>query len=429
MKITLVTNAHISYNPRLLKEADALHGAGHDVRVVSITNIPERVYDDDKILATREWKCTRLNFARKLPGGKLRWALSGVRMKLYTVLARFAGFKTLDEKAFCRYLPETYRELLSDPADLYIAHNLQALPVAAKAAAATGALLGFDVEDYHLDEDSGQFADPLQQRIKTAVMNRHIRTCAYVTATSETMADTLESELSILRPTVLYNVFPLKYRLAVPPPDSRTPENRGGDDNRTFTAYWFSHVLALDRGLQDFIKAMPLMNRRVDLHLRGGEYGHAREQLLLLAAENGIADRIHFHPPIHAEDLVRDAAQYDFGLALEQPVSKNRLITVTNKLFTYFLSGIVVVATATPGQHEVMNEAKGSGFLYEPGDFRDLADQMNRIFNNGKLAAMKRRSWEVGEAIFNWDHEKNKLLQVIESLNQQCHFDVKVPGT
>lgn len=416
MKITLVTNAHISYNPRLLKEADALHGAGHDVRVVSITNLPERVADDDKILATRGWSCMRLNFARKLPDGTLRWAISGMRMKLFTILARSTGMEIFCERAFCRYFSETYRELLANPADLYIAHNLQALPVAARAATATGGLLGFDVEDYHLDEDSGQFSDPFQQQIKTTIMKRYIRECAYVTATSEAMADTLVSELSIRRPTVLYNVFPLRYRLGVLPPDARMVDDSGGADNRTLTAYWFSHVVALDRGLQDFIKAMPLLGRRVDLHLRGGNHGDAREQLLALAERNGVIERIHFHPPIHAEDLVRDAAQYDFGLALEQPVSKNRLITITNKLFTYFLSGVAVVATATLGQHEVMDSAAGAGFLYEPGDHRDLAAQINRIFSVGELSAMKRRSWEVGEKMFNWDVEMLKFLNVIQRL-------------
>lgn len=416
MKITLVTNAHISYNPRLLKEADALHGAGHDVRVVSITNLPDRVADDDKILASRGWRCTRLNFARKLPGGAFRWAISGIRMKLFTILARFTGLETLYEKSFCRYFTETYRELLANPADLYIAHNLQALPVAARAAAATGGLLGFDVEDYHIDEDSGQFSDSFQQRVKTVIMRRRIKMCVYVTATSEAMADILESELSIPRPTVLYNVFPLCYRAGVLPPDARRVNDSGGADNRIYTAYWFSHVVALDRGLQDFIKAMPLLDRRVDLHLRGGIHGDAREQLLTLAADNGVAERIHFLPPIHAEDLVCDAAQYDFGLALEQPVSKNRLITVTNKLFTYYLAGNAVVATATPGQREVMDKAEGAGFLYEPGDHRDLAAQINRIFSAGELSAMKCRSWEIGETIFNWDVEMPKFLSIIQGL-------------
>ena len=416
MKITLVTNAHISYNPRLLKEADALCDAGHDVRVVAVTNDLQRMMGDEIILAGRGWRCTRLNFAREHGDGRLKWAVSGLRMKAYTALARvFFGFGTA-EKAFCRYLPETARAVMEEKADLYIAHNLQALPVAAKAARAANGLLGFDVEDFHVSEDSGELADSLQQKLKEYIMGKYIRDCIHLSATSEAMADALVESFGVRRPVVIYNVFPLEYRAGVLSPEDRRA-GPGSGDNRSYTAYWFSHVVSLDRGLQDFIRAMPLVNRRIELHLRGGIHGDAREKLLGLAAENGVTDQLHFHPPIHAEDLVRDASNYDFGLALEQPVSRNRLITVTNKIFTYILAGIAVIATDTPGQREVMAQAQGAGILYEPGDFKSLAAHVNGLLEGDKLMSAKRRAWRIGQSRFNWDCEKSKLLASVATLD------------
>ncbi len=41
-RICLVTSAHVSYNPRLLKEADALHQTGYAVRVVAMELEPDK---------------------------------------------------------------------------------------------------------------------------------------------------------------------------------------------------------------------------------------------------------------------------------------------------------------------------------------------------------------------------------------------------
>lgn len=413
MRICLITNAHVSYNPRLLKEADALHEAGHEVRVVAVTNRIERIADDDRILAKRKWQCVRLNFARKHPSGQLPWLVSGVRVKLFSRLTRLTFKGGIAERAFCRYYNETLREAVAEPADLYIAHNLQALPVAAEAAQLTGGMLGFDVEDFHVDEDSPGLGDYRIRELKRYIMTRYVGTCRYLSATSEAMADALVEAFRVSRPVVLYNVFPLSYKADLLPPGERQSSHEKG-----YSAYWFSHVVSLDRGLQDFIRAMPLFKNRVDLYMRGDVHGNAREKLLDLAAELGIADQLHFQPPIHAEDLVRDAANHDFGLALEQPVSTNKLITVSNKMFTYLLAGIAVVATDTPGQREVMEQAAGTGILYEPGDITGLARKVNCMLEGNNLINMKRRAWEIGLRRFNWDIEKKKLLRIVEKLQK-----------
>jgi len=413
MKICLITNAHVSYNPRILKEADVLCGAGHEVRVVAIDNHPELACDDEKILASRRWKCVRINFEKSHKKGRVRWAISGLRQKFFYGVSGIDLRLGIAEKAFCRYFSETLKEALKEPADFYIAHNLQALPVAAQAARKNKGLLGFDMEDFHVSEDSYLTQDHALQRLKDYLINKYISACDYVSCTSEVMADALVESLGIKRPVVLYNVFPLCYRDGLLSPDQRSQRNE------SYSAYWFSHVVGLDRGLQDFIKAMSLFKKRIDLYLRGRIHENAKEELCNLGNSLNVAGCIHFLPPIYAEDLVRDAASYDFGLALEQPVSRNRLLTVTNKIFTYLLAGLVIVVTDTPGQREIMEEAQGAGVVYKPGDYVGLANQVNALIEEDKLVTMKRRSWKLAEEKFNWDMEKDRLLQVIDEINHK----------
>lgn len=47
MNICIVTSKHISYNPRVVKEADALTKAGHTVIVVTVCNHREQALLDE----------------------------------------------------------------------------------------------------------------------------------------------------------------------------------------------------------------------------------------------------------------------------------------------------------------------------------------------------------------------------------------------
>src|SRR2546422_9615422 len=66
------------------------------------------------------------------------------------------------------------------------------------------------------------------------------------------------------------------------------------------------------------------------------------------------------------DSLVRLAAEYDVGLALEVPISENRIICMndlcTNKVFTYLMAGLAVAAS-TLGEGATLYE--GAGFRSE----------------------------------------------------------------
>src|ERR1035437_10021357 len=146
-RICLLAPGQPSVDPRLVKEADALHEAGHEVQVLCSHMIPWADATDGELLQTRPWRCTyvggdfngrsaeywrtrlRHGLARRLP---LAWPLSE-RLRRYAV---------------CRVLPELAGAAKPARADLYIAHYTGALVAAADAARANCALFGFDAEDF-----------------------------------------------------------------------------------------------------------------------------------------------------------------------------------------------------------------------------------------------------------------------------------------
>ena len=414
MRICIINHLSPSCNPRTVKEADALADAGHDVRVVSVNNSSSTDSADSRLLQGRQWRYEAANYSRKDFRGTARWLTSGLSTRMYRRIAAVSFGSGIAERAFCRFRMGQLKTVMREPADMYIAHNLPSLPVAAAAAAVGGAIWGFDIEDYHLDEDSPGPFDPLSIRLKAYLMGKYLPQCSHSSTTSEAMADAIVDSLHVQRPLVLYNAFPLSSAAGAAPPEKREASHCHSAAARVYEAYWVSQVIGLDRGIQDFIRAMPGFRNRINLHLRGRVKEATRGNLMELAGVMGVADRLFFHEQIHAEDLVTDASRFDFGLALEQPINTNRRVTITNKCFVYLMAGLVPIMTDTPGQREVGKEIGSSCVIYQPGDTESLIAKVNRLLAYPeRMLQAKNDAWEAARARFCWDIEKGKLISRI----------------
>src|SRR5262245_45722639 len=63
-RVTVVTAGHLSTCPRMLKTADALHGAGYCVRVVSTRHSAWAWRADQDVIGRRTWRWTVVDYDR-----------------------------------------------------------------------------------------------------------------------------------------------------------------------------------------------------------------------------------------------------------------------------------------------------------------------------------------------------------------------------
>ena len=415
MKICIVNDVPPSANPRTRKEADSLAAAGHEVTVVSASYSAEMDAADAVTGRARLWTHHTVNYRHDTVAGLLRSVVSRARVEAHRGLARLWMSNGVAERAFVRFAEGFRAVLAGENADLYLAHNLPSLPLAARAARERGAMLGFDIEDYHLDEDSDDTRDALGVELKTYLMRKYLPRCDYSSATSEAMADAIVRALPVARPLVIYNVFPLWEAGGVPAPADR--RRAPGAPATGYSAYWFSQVIGLDRGLQDVIRALARLRVRVDMHCRGRISEPTRRALMDLADSLGVASQLHFHAPVHFTKLAAEAARFDLGLAVEQPLNVNKQVTASNKLFVYLLSGLAPVVTDVPGQREVMDAVGECGVVYAPGDVDGLARGIDRLLEEpARLLAARERAWNAARQRFCWDVEEKKLLSAIQAL-------------
>lgn len=406
--MVIVTPDYLASTPRVVKEADALAESGLRVAVVFGEGPIARHRASDAALARgRPWTSLPLRWSPR--GGPLeaaRHVIGGARVRAAGLVGRRLGGFALAALASCRLAPELAVRAAALPARLYIGHYPGGLVAAAAAARLRGALLGYDAEDLHLLEpDPGGGGRPeVVRRIERRLLPR----CATVTASSEPIAAALGREYGIPGPLVVHNAFPWADRAAL---DGRRLDRRAAERR---SATWFSQTIGLERGLPDAIAALASTVTPWELHLRGSCAPDVRARLERLARASGVADRLHVHPPVPPGELLSRVAEHDVGLALEQPDRPDYDLACPNKVFTYLLAGLPVVATSTRGQASVLGLVGEAARLVPPGSAKAIAaglDDLAARLDDAKAAAL-----EAARSRWCWERESRPHVERVRAL-------------
>ena len=397
-KISIVTTGHISSNPRVWREADALSAAGHDVVVTGVWFDPVEAELDQQMLKSRSWQF--------IPAADLRGpSFYSKAYRLWSRLRARCGRVLLKHRvrnanALGYAVSSLYRCAFRQRAQLTITHLEPALWVGLELKR-MGFAIGVDFEDWYsegsteapLNTQSLQFYKDLERKILTCAV--------HVTTTTRSMASALQEAYSSGDITVIYNSTPV---IAAGP-------SSPSDD--TLRLLWFSQTLGKDRGLQDIFAALPLLRGQWSLELRAKASPNMSGWVESQVAP-ALRSRVRIEPTVPPEELSNVVACHDVGLALEQPCCLNKQLTASNKIFQYLQSGLLVASTDTPGQREVLSEIPLAGLCYAPGDFQALAEILNGWI--GELPKIRQRKvWIYREANlrFGYQHQSARLLDSV----------------
>lgn len=401
-KVLLITSGQPSINPRLVKEADALSDAGYDVTVLYAYWNSWATKFDTQLLKNKKWKAIR---AGGDPDQQITiYFFSRLIHKISrSIIQKIGSVNTLSQIAVSRGSYFLTREAKKHKADLYIGHNLGALAAVIKAAEKHHAKSGFDAEDFHRQEVSDD-KDSLHYKNVKYLEDKYLSKADYVTAASPQIADAYKRLYPGIKPVPILNVFlqdtSVKERAV----------NKG-----IIKLFWFSQTIGANRGLEEVIEALNLLNsNNFELHLLGNSNDDAKQ--LLSGKARADKQQILFHKPIPADDLISFASQFDIGLASENSTPFNRDICLTNKIFTYLQAGLTIIASDTTAQKAFLNEYPGIGKVYQKNDVRSLTNILSgyqadrELLHNTCTASLK-----LGKEKMNWENESKKFLQLIQS--------------
>jgi glycosyltransferase involved in cell wall biosynthesis len=397
-RILIITNGHLCRNPRPLKEAETLGRAGYDVTVLGVRDHASSEAQDQTLLKDAPFRHEAVNM---LPGYNTR---SGAvfRERLLRWVARQAGLKlglqSIRSLGPAGPLLHNARRL---PADLTIVHNEVPHWVGVQLMK-EGRRVAADIEDWHsedlLPEDRLRRPLSLIRSVEKTLLDR----AAYITTTSQSMADALRARYGGRLPQVMTNSFPLQpnpQRKAVGTPPA---------------LFWFSQTLGAGRGLEQFLAAWRQTRQPSRLVLLGSPAaGYGRHLLSLLPVE--WHPRVRFLPLVSPAELPGVIALHDVGLALEQAFIVNRNLTITNKILQYLNAGLAIVASDTAGQREVLERQPEAGAIVELHETARLAETLDGLLEDpARLAQRQQAARKLAEDVYCREREAPRFLALVE---------------
>jgi glycosyltransferase involved in cell wall biosynthesis len=303
--------------------------------------------------------------------------------------------------------PELKKTALRYQADLFIGHNLGALPAVVLAAKKWNAKAGFDAEDFHRGEaENGSLHWKTCQKIE----DEFIPQLNYLSAASPL----IEVRYRELYPDLAY-YFTLRNVFDFP---KETTSNLSNSKNN-LQIFWFSQFVGKKRGIELLMEAMKLLpSGTVCLNLLGNVSPDIKAYVLALARSLSLNEEsICFHPIMPLDDLIQFAIQFDIGLASELSWCESRDLCETNKIFTYLLAGLAIGFTDTKAQVNFLNDNPGIGFVFNQKNAADLADHLMEYIQNPEfLQKHKQQALQLAQEKFNWSLEKKFFLGEIAKI-------------
>ncbi len=398
-KIVIVTTGQPAANPRVMKEYEALIEAGYDTKVI-YTYSAEWSY----VIDAAKFEKGVLPRKDFIPAGgdphnsKTYYFFSRVAYRFCKILMKILPVTFFKEMAIARASLSLWLIAPRHKGDLYIAHYVGALPAVARAAKKNGAAYAFDAEDYHRGE-------PVYYRNQkehiVSVEDTYLPAAVYISGASPLIAESYKRIYPGKKLITLNNVFSKQFV---------QPLHSNADTG--IKLFWFSQNIGPNRGLEVIVEAMNKVKGKVSLHLLGNNKNTEYYQSLLSISKK--PEQIHLIAPVEPEEVFKVAAKFDIGLASELPLSENRNLCLTNKIFTYVMAGNCILASDTDAQKAFMESSPGIGLLYKANDADDLVLKLDMLISDRKqLHTFKINSLSAGTDWCNWESERKKLLDVV----------------
>lgn len=292
-------------------------------------------------------------------------------------------------------------------ADIYHAHDLDALWPAARAARRHEARLVYDSHELFVGQSS-LVSRPLIRGFWSLLETRLVSRADAVMTVSEHIADDLQQRYALAtRPAVVRNLPPLREPLA----DDRLRQAIGASAASGPLALYQGGFLT-DNGLLEVIDAMADVDTGQLVLLGGGPTEQALRQRVAAA---GLQAQVHFLPRVPFADLHAWTCGADIGLCLIRPAGDSFTWSLPNKLFEYFQAGLPVLAGDTP-QIRAVIEQTGAGLVVDPTDPSAIAGGLNVLFGDAAHRTELAGAARAAAQTYCWEQEAPRLLKLYEAL-------------
>jgi hypothetical protein len=397
--VCILTQNHISKNPRVLKEVKLLHKLGFKVTVLTTWYSNEILKNDQVLLKGLDLTYQSYADLRSEAPGNFHLRLNHT---LFRFINRWFKIETLNSGGYGAN--KLCKIALQVNADVYILHQEVPTLIGEKLII-NGKKVAYDFEDWYSEDLSYKARSYRPIKLLKRAEQIGINYGLWCSTTSYSMSSELCKYYNcVTPPIVIYNSFSIEERNYI------SIKKISELKNDCIRLAWISQTIGPNRGLEEIIELLQKTNYKIEIHLAGK---HRKEYLDYLRIKINQNLNIHIitHDYMESHKILNWIHQFDAGIAFDKAISKSRDLTITNKILYYLLAGIPVFASDTSGHREIASECPNSVFIIRnENDFNEI---MNSCFNTiQNRENLYKKSWENGRK-YVWELEEIKLKEII----------------
>jgi len=171
---------------------------------------------------------------------------------------------------------------------------------------------------------------------------------------------------------------------------------------------------ALNKGrcVEMYIKMMHRIPEKFHLYIAGS--GDLDDELIALAKEEGLKDRINFMGMLNPTELNDVTNKAFVGLNLLENEGLSYYYSLANKSLDYIQAGLPSIHSKFP-EYQAINEQFDCFLLCEISE-NDLVEKVNLLLDNPERYEVMRKNCKIAAADLNWENEKKELFRIYEGL-------------
>lgn len=309
---------------------------------------------------------------------------------------------------------EFLRQAIAEKADFYHAHDLDTLLYGWLAARKNNAKLIYDSHEFWRDKSWGDEGHLWYNRIFKIflrILERLlIKKADAVIVVNKPAAEALKKiyhlkKLPIILPNYI-NYFPYRH-------SDKIREVLKLSSSKKIILY--SGGIFKNRGLENLVLSLKYLPKDWVLVFLG--YGYLKEELIKIAKENNVIDRVKFIPFVPYEKIVEYISSADLGVAPIQNVSFSYYYCTPNKVSEYIMSRIPLAVSNFPEMRKIIKKYR-IGETFNPEDPKDIAKTIKDILGNSAKYNLYKQNLEKAAQDINWEKVSRRLLKLYKELDK-----------
>jgi glycosyltransferase involved in cell wall biosynthesis len=393
--ICLLALSQIEDDPRVRRQGDAFDRAGWRVIGIGLPGARSpgpawRIVSEPGSSASQTVRPVRRSLIEWLCGNRAKWRL--VKRTLYVLCLLAVRLRPSLAHQFywsayplIRHLEALARGLA---ADIWLANDWNALPLAARLAREKGGIYAYDTHEFAVEEYAEKPSWRLWHRpIVRTLEAEYIRGAAVVSAVSAGIASELDRLYPLPRRSIVVRNTPAFQPLPFRP-------------TGTAVRVLYHGLVAAGRGLEAAIASVAHWRPDTDLTIRGPANAAYLESLHLRIEALKLGSRIRILPAVPMTELIGEAAGFDIGLFALPGTSRHNRFALPNKVFEYIMAGLALCVSDLPEMARLVSH-HGVGITFDAVDPVSIAAAINALdraaidrHKRASLAAARELCWE-----------------------------------